>query len=465
MTSKNNDNSQEAYFTLRAVHTTGNGTRGRQLMAGADIIHIGQTADCEWHLDNTTPYVDEVYAVIRPSQLNGEWVLVPTSEHVGVSVNGSNVSLIHYMHDGDIISFDGERLELRFNVHHDGRYNSDIGIVYIPVKLSTSTKLSLGIIAAVVITCLWWFGIHIPNIRQANVNKKLYELSSSVCQISVDNVYYVVAIKTKDGTKRDSILDCYSYNNEGGGVISGTAFIVNDTLLVTARHCIQPWLNDPIINEVISPDSLPEKDPVRWAFEAETVNQLSGNEDSLRLITQCMLYWGEKCDTCTSDDFIIDNRRDDIVPKGDYKSHNYWRSITKRGEKKSQMLGDVAFRVIQRHRNNNLHLADSNYMSNNLGMDKKLYFLGYPDNDNGKSFEYKDGTLKKAYKDHELLSHDSEITHGYSGGPVLVLDEDKVSGKMTATVVGVISLVDSKVSYRTYSVPVTEINKQILDKQ
>ena len=462
MARKTKNNDQEAYYTLRAVHATSGSAHNRQLMAGADTIHIGQTADCEWHFDNATNYIDEVYAAIRPGKISGEWMLVPTSEYIGVSVNGTKVDLIHYLRDGDVIAFDGERQELRFNVHHDGRYSADIGTIYIPAALSTGTKWLIGFIVAAVVVCLW-FGVVIPAMHDKVVNDKLRDLNMSVYQIAVDSVYYVATITTADGTQHDSMLGSYSYNLDGGGMISGTAFVADGSLLITARHCIEPWLNDTTINRATCPGDLPEG-PVRWAFEAETVNQLSGNMDSLRLISQCILSIGEtgsKCDTLMSSDFNVNKERDDIVPKGNFKEHCYWRSIVKRHGKKTQALDDVAWIAIEDETltGSDLHIADTIYMSAKLKMGQKLYFLGYPNYNEKKSFDYQEGTLKKDYKGNELLWHDGDIVHGYSGGPVVIIETDKVMGTLKAVVVGVISIADSKGLSRSYSVPITEIKE------
>lgn len=467
MTTKSNNISAETYYTLRAVHTAVSGNNNRQLMAGADTIHIGQTSDCEWHFDNPTNYVDEIYAVIRPGQIRGEWALVPTTEHVGVSVNGSKVGLIHYLCNGDIIAFDGERQELRFNIHRDGRYSADIGVAYISTALSAGTKWLIGIIVAAVVACLW-LGVLVPTLHDKVVNEKLNDLRLSVLQLSVDSVYYVAKVTATDGTQHDSILGRYSYNFDGGGMVSGTAFIADGKLLITARHCIEPWLNDTTINRATCPSDLPEG-PVRWAFEAETINQLSGHKDSLWLRSQCILSYGDtnsQRDTIMSTDFAIERSRDDIVPKGNFKEHCYWRSITRRHEKKAQTLGDVAWTTTgsKTSTRSGLHIADTTYISSKLNMGQKLYFLGYPNYNERKSFDYQEGTLKKDYEGSELLWHDGDIAHGYSGGPVVVLEEDKVMGTLKAIVVGVISIADSKGLNRSYSVPITEINKEENDE-
>lgn len=455
MASKSNNISAETYYTLRAVHAAGSGNSNRQLMAGADTVHMGQTSDCEWHFDNPTNYVDEIYAVIRPGQISGEWVLVPTTEHVGVSVNGSRVGLIHYLHDGDLISFDGERQELRFNVHHDGRYSADIGVVYIPVRLSKATIISLFIAVALVIGVVWLL-IERANQRTEEISKKLNAIGvTDVFSIKVDTIYFIADVIDADGTMHADTIKRYAYSPTDGGVVSGTAFIVNDSLLVTARHCIQPWLNDPSINEATCPDDLPFG-PVRWAFEAETNKQLNGS-DSLRVISLCSIWGGESGTTLiaryTSDEFSIDSLRDDIVQLGDFNNTFFWRSIARRGELKTQMLGDVAFVTLKRNIKSTLTLATDEYVAN-MKRGQKLYYLGYPNYDEN-SYAYTDGTLQKGYEQDEMLSHGGYIGHGYSGGPVVVIDEN-----MRAIVVGVISVADSKGIGRAYSVPATEIKIQ-----
>lgn len=454
------NDSSEYYYTLRPLHIN---TRGQQLMAGTDTIRIGQTADSDWRFDNATAYADEVYAVIRPrtTSASPEWMLIPVSEHVAVSVNGTRVNLIHYLRDGDVIAFDGERQELRYNVHHDGRYRADIGTAYIPVTLSPAAKrwiTAVAVIVAVVIVGGVWLFANSNNKRQQIVRDKLNTLSASVFQITVDTVWYVATATSADGTTITDTLGRYCYESDGSGAVSGTAFIADDTLLVTARHCIEPWLNDTTIEHAACPEELSEG-PVRWAFEAETINQLDGSS-SRRLISVCTI-WGGETNTkpiarYTSDDFSVDRSRDDIVAKGNFYSSCYWRNIWRRGELKAQTLGDVACVTLETRHESPLHIATAAYMEG-LRKGRTIWCLGYPDYQE-KGYSYEEGMLQKDYVADELLSHGGNIIHGYSGGPVVVFDEDPL-GNIRATVVGIISVTDSRGASRHYSVPATEIQQ------
>ena len=84
---------------------------------------------------------------------------------------------------------------------------------------------------------------------------------NSVVQIKTDSVFLLAYNKTTGDTLH---IDSCEY------MVSGTAFITDDSLLVTARHCVEPWLN---VDSIPADSSKIESLPVKWALMAETRNQ------------------------------------------------------------------------------------------------------------------------------------------------------------------------------------------------
>ena len=58
--------------------------------------------------------------------------------------------------------------------------------------------------------------------------------------------------------------------------------------------------------------------------------------------------------------------------------------------------------------------------------------------------------MRRQYSEGEMIAHDGRLTHGYSGGPALVLRDGGLC------VAGVISVIDGAGGERMYSVPVSE---------
>ena len=137
------------------------------------------------------------------------------------------------------------------------------------------------------------------------------------------------------------MLDKASIDNE-----FGTAFLTTDGQLVTARHCIEPWLDFPKgTTKYIINDNTPK--PVMMALEAVTNNILHGDSAQWRMVSYCSLRKPEINDSVllnvSSEDFIFDNSRDHIVECGDYEHQYFWRSIKVRPHHTDMMLGDIAY--------------------------------------------------------------------------------------------------------------------------
>ena len=118
------ENKSSAYYTLKYEQTDSLHKKGEVVVIPSGELHIGQQDDCKVLFINDTVYENELYAIIRPTRNNGEWQLVPTSEHIKTSVNGNPVNLVHYLNDGDRITFNSEEQELLFKVHHDDKYDA-----------------------------------------------------------------------------------------------------------------------------------------------------------------------------------------------------------------------------------------------------------------------------------------------------------------------------------------------------
>ena len=323
-----------------------------------------------------------------------------------------------------LISFDDYRDELRFSVHNDNKYNSNSGPIVVNVSMTTAMKAACIIISMLFIVA---FSVLINNnIQKYRINKILDELNYSVFRITVDSVYYLQRSIDENGAMAFDTIGSFSYENDGAGAISGTAFLVGDSqcMLVTARHCIEPWLNDTTINHAVYPEDLVEG-PVRWAFEAETTNQLA--DSNLRLVTSvCKILHGEDEHAAQtkfrSTDFVIDDTRDDIVDKGGFLHPCYWRNIWRRNAESRMTLGDIAYTLCDNclETNTTLSLADEQFLTENLTNGAKVYFLGFPERDEI-YYEYKEGLVKKNFVVGEQLHHGVELSHGFSGGPVVVI--------------------------------------------
>ena len=433
------------YYTLRFLHSDSLHKVGEQLVASEDIVRIGQQQDCDISVVNVSSYADEVFAIVRPCAHTKGWQLIPVSQYVQVKVNGSPVTLVHYLVDGDRIAFDDNNQELLFNVRNDGKYSTEMGIIKV------SSPVSRKIMALLILLPIILFGILFYENRRMELEGKIQEMlladevKKSILQLSVDSVYYVE--ETSSGSR---ILRRFSYVETEGKAINGTAFLTTDGSLFTARHCIEPWLNDGEIIKGIP--SMVKSIPTKWALEAETYNQTHHNDTIYKVVGLCTLSRGEHATEqfegrWKSSDFIYDTTRDDIIELGDFDEECYWRSIRRQSSRSDMMFGDLAYMLFPMK--GMITLPSDSDMRELVGEGNSLFFMGYPEYQIP-GFEFSEGKVKRNYHAEEMLAHDGSLVHGYSGGPVLVVEDNDIY------VVGVISVIDSKGGDRMYSVPITK---------
>ena len=432
------------YYTLEFGLTDLLHKAGDKVVAFNQVVRIGQLAESEVTLPNLSPYEDEQLAIIRPCQYTGGWQLVPVSAYFPVKVNGTVVSLVHYLEEGDRIIFEGIDQELLFRMHKDGQYATQNRVLLVP------RQFSRRMIAILVLLPVFLFGLLAYYIYQEKQVKNEHEAllvkaEKSVYQLSVDSVFYMEI--TPESSR---ILRRFSYVSAEGKAVNGTAFVTSDSFLVTARHCIEPWLNDGDVSKG-TPEDI-RSIPSRWALEAETYNQTHSNDTLYRVVTQFALSDGKQGsetmgNTYRSLDFVYDATRDDIIEMGDFYQDYYWRSISRRHARSDMMLGDLAFMRVSI--GGNIVKAGKDKIKELVKVRKPLYFMGYPEYEVA-GFEISEGTVKRDYTPSEMIAHNGRLIHGYSGGPVMTIQGDSLY------VVGVISVIDQKGGDRMYSVPITE---------
>lgn len=442
------ENKNASYYTLKYLLTDTLHKKGEVVVVPTGELRIGQQDDCKVLFHNNTDYEDELYAIIRPTRMErDEWQLIPASEYIKTSVNGNPIDLVHYLNNGDRITFEGEEQELLFETHRDGKYNAALGIQMVAAPISRRLIACLIAIPVLLFSLIAGYIIK-DNYNEEQREKLLADLHTSILQISVDTVQYIEV--TSHGER---ILRKYSYQKSAGHIINGTAFLTSDSCMVTARHCIEPWLNDPMATEANKPKEL-KSIPSRWAMEAETYNQTHNTDTIYKVVTICNIFTGKNGTegfgkAIKSTDFFVDRSRDIIIEKGDFNEVFYWRSIKETYSNKDVMLGDVAW--TRTNSVGKITLATDDELSSLLANRQQLYFMGYPDHNTIRGFNTEEGKLQMDYVKGSVIVHNGNLIHGYSGAPVIIINKQK------AYAVGVVSRIDANGGGRTYSVPVTEL--------
>lgn len=440
----------KTYYAIRFECDDPLHKQGEQLFNADNALHIGQTPSCEVRLPNLSQYEDAVYAVIE-RRSNGEgWKLIRTSPYVEheVSVNGTPIDYLHLLHDGDRISFAGQRQELVFNIRQDDLYNTT-GIISVP-KSNTSRPLMIWV--ALLTLLLGCYGLYRLYERPMTSNM-IEKAKQSVFQITVDSVK-LLAINGCD-----TVTLGKSHSDLPG---AGTAFLTIDSLLVTARHCIEPWLN---VNDTIRMDTLSTTIPayIKMALQAVTHEMTNDSDTVWEMVSYCSVArlssGNEVLFNVKSTDFFMDKERDQLVEYGDFSHQYFWRSISARPRRIDMMMGDIAFLHV--NAKGTIALASEKEMQDICSKpDHPIVIVGRPSTMvNNQKAVSAEAQIKQALTFNEdgypdtVIFHNGDIIPGFSGGPVLA----KQGFKWRA--VGVVSVTDKHGGKHHYSVPVTEIHR------
>ena len=444
------------YYTLRYERDDAFHKAGEKVYNDKNTLHIGQTESCDIRLANSSQYEDAVIAIIEKRTDDKGWKLIrisPFKEHE-VRVNGTPISHVHFLNDGDRIAFEGQRQELVFSIREDELYTSS-GIVTMGKSSNRPMAVWLTLITIAVL-CFVLQQLYNRPMSEAMIESA----KQSVFQIQVDSLKLMVC--RGDSTL---VLDKASIDSE-----FGTAFLTTDGQLVTARHCIEPWLDFPKgTTKYIINDNTPK--PVMMALEAVTNNILHGDSAQWRMVSYCSLRKPEINDSVllniSSEDFIFDNSRDHIVECGDYEHQYFWRSIKVRPHRTDMMLGDIAYlpnATSLLRQKGTISLATKEEVKKLCRKsNRSLIIMGRMKNEaEDKQIQSPKANLKLQLTEahckdgypNTMIAHDGNIDHGFSGGPVMTRQ-----GFFGWRAVGVVSVSDKNNDNWYYSVPVSEIER------
>lgn len=403
---------------------------------GKSTAVIGQTQGCDVLLPNNSQYEDVVFAKILPNKEGNGWHIVKISTFYPIVINGNELNRVHYLKDGDNIEIQGQNL--RFNIREGEQSAPSITHVH------KTGKFVWGILATICVI-LAFIGYQLYDYQRERITDAMNaEIMASIFTTRVDSLQLVY---------RDSVVDTYAYASSP----IGTAFLTTDSLIVTARHCIQPWLNMVLPHEYANIPKMTEW-PIEKALFAETENQLSG-VDKWRIISFITLTDEDgNSHSLSSDNFKMNYDADDIVELGSYDEPKYWRSISHRYSRRDMMLSDIA--VAKSDKAGNIAMASKSELQsllNHRGV--KLTFVGHPESSvNGSLLDFKSDELRLPLEEMSespgrifMIAHEGGLTPGFSGGPVIVRDGSGFKA------VGVVSVVDAQNGNRSYSVPTSEI--------
>ena len=449
------------YYRLTYISSSDKSRVGDSMFNGNKPLNIGQGATCDVLLPESEQYEPELFASIlsaedteKKSVTAGGWYVVRRTDSHQILVNGEEVGMAQVLASGDILSFvDGEnRSELKFEVFDDGEYDPGSGIVY--KKHESHRRYFAAVIGLAVFALgIAAYAIFAPH-RKDLRHEDLSQITQSVYHITVDSVYLLCDTEV-DGQHRMVVVDSIELSS----VAEGTAFLTSDSLFVTARHCVEPWINDEEWDGVSSKSKMAPE--VRLATKAETENRAVGYEKYV-LRAHCVISKGFDRYDCYSTDFIMNKSRDMVIRLGSFQEPIYWRTIMPIAHRRDMELGDFAYIKAE-----TLKVKDIDSQISLAGWEELIEFarpgdhdvavIGYPLNDNktddasilyGSLMEFGD----ELSKGEGCIRISADINPGNSGGPVFAKIGDEIK------VIGIVSKADGRASQGMFwAVPTTEV--------
>lgn len=433
------------YYSISFRTDTENHRAGEKLYSSAAPVTIGQLPSADIVLDCDDDTMPLNICTIIADGTGGRWLLVKRTDFHQVTVNGGDIHYARVLKDGDMLAIGKYRFTI--NLHDDDKYIPGQGIVVVRSKLSNK-HLALWYLSLILVVGAG-IGYRMLHFTRNNFTRNdELAIESSVHKIEVsDIILQIHTPEDPDGIYRN--YDIFELDS----VCVGTCFLTEDSLYVTARHCVEPWLDFRGWPDKVTFDKLPKY--VQWLIKAEE-SRLEQADTLYRVASRCRIIDNGSCiHEFTSDECSIDRSRDILVHMGDERLP--WRIIYPLFERKDVELGDFAYKKADMA--GALKLADFTFISGLHGDDKgakRLY--GFPRKNYGNEWEYQnidrivvlqpeDGHFKRN------LQLKVEGTLGYSGGPVIIKKDGQT------LVVGIFSKKDDyDDSHSTsYAVPVTEI--------
>lgn len=436
------------YYSITVKRASGNLYTGERFCNAHTPLSIGQQPSANIKIPCNEDVMPQCFCLIVEKGSGKEWQLIRKSDFYPVKVNGVDVDFICNLNDGDSISVTDA--DFSFKIHNDDNYAEGQGLVHAGAKKKRWQIL---------LWCCSLVAVLAISIGYQKINENMTHFTSADNSDVKQSVYKIVVsdIILQMHTPADAdgaYVDVDTY--EPDSVSIGTCFFTEDSLCVTARHCVQPWVDFSGWSDNTTIMDLPQD--VFWAVLAER-SQMEQADTLYRVVSRCKVMDGDSCIyEFTSDECNFNMSRDIIARMGNERLP--WRIIYPLYSRKNVELGDFTF--VKTSRRGALSLATDEYLSsisNEEKAERRIY--GYPKTNNGNLWEYQDiANISIPERDEDgYFSRCIQLTvngtSGYSGAPVI----EKKNGTMM--VVGIFSKMDDFVDNKNtfYAVPATEVSQ------
>ena len=430
-------------------------------MNGTMLLSIGQGVNCDIQLPDSDLYEPQVFASVLYSESGDGWLIIRRSDCCHIMINGKELTIAQSLSNDDVISLHDDTVNevFRFEMFNDGDYDGNSGFVY---KKHKGNRIVVAMTIMLSVLALGIAAYSIVFSNQKDLRRYDWgQYKSCVYQITVDSVC-LICDSVVDGSRQSVIVEETVLEQ----AFVGTAVLcldhnTGDTLLVTARHCVEPWINDEKWDGIS--DEAKMSPEVRLATMAENGNRYAGY-DKYVLRAHCILSRGLERYEYYSTDFFMNKSRDLVMRLGTPEKPIYWRTIIPIAQRRDMELGDFAFSKVRGMNipkgNALISLAKwDEIVSFTKSNDRDIAVMGFPLNDN----DANNATVVYGnYMELEIndnirvpngcLKLSALINRGNSAGPVFARIGNEIK------VIGIVSKADGRAEQGLFwSVPITEV--------
>lgn len=436
------------YYSLTAKGGNSNVHTGERVYNANPLFSIGQLTSSNIRIPCPDDILPQCFCVIVKNSLVDGWQLIRKSDFYSVSVNEAPVEYICNLHDGDVISVCDNTFV--FNAYSDDKYIEGLGVVSAGSSLSLLSVIVVVLIVAIgVVASVFGFQKYIHNQNHFTSDDNT-EIISSVHKIVVGEILFQ-RHTPEDAEGLYQTIDSI----EPDSISVGTCFFTRDSLCVTARHCVEAWIDYDAWGDNTDIRTLPKQ--VQWAVMSEQ-SQLEEADTLYRIVSRCQVLHEDSCIYSFTSDMCSYNKSRDIIARMGNDGLP-WRIIYPLYSRKDVELGDFAF--VKTCIKGAFELATEECLSDmNDDEDGETRIYGFPKTNHGNLWDYQTVSHinlpeKEDGQFVQCLQLTVNGTSGFSGSPVIC----KKKGKML--VVGIFSKIDDFADSKNvfYAVPATEVSQ------
>lgn len=410
------------YYSLTFLVADSLNKKGKRVLVGSDRkLFIGTSSSADLPIGSVDSDT-EMLTVIKPTSNGDGWCLLNLLGSGDVKVGGRQVMVASALSDGCHVQLCDT--ELLFCEHKKSNIDANQFVVEYKKHSNILSVIALCLVLAI----LGLLGYLYYTNRGNNFSTDDEKLCSQwIYRIKVDSIFFEKEISKDNYVKIDSV------KKETSPV--GTCFIARDKegkqYLITARHCIEPWLE----TEWEGLDTTGVEPELCWAIAAENSKYKGGSK--LRVTSLCKILDKDDSVVCIlkSSGFIVDRRNDQVINMSlDRENPLMLRSITPLFHDHSMEMGDIAFIESPIDAQSQLLIADDEFMNSEFDKFSKLHLFGFPQGDKSFKVEKREGMVSAVTE--SPVAHDNKeaypeafwcivnATPGFSGGPMVAKYKD-----------------------------------------